>query len=97
MKPDEFISWLEGLLTAPLPGPDAEEAWFLRSKPFLDAMEAVEVPINEDFFHFVHHYVSDADIRRKDGEYRRVQNEALRKYLAAYKGQVELTKAESSR
>lgn len=83
MTSAEFAEWVEGLLEAPLPEPAEGDAWFARHKPFLDRLD--ELPgLDADFFHFIHHYVSDADIRREDREYRDAQDAALHRYLVAY-------------
>jgi hypothetical protein len=66
MTSHEFTAWLETLMREPPPGPAEEEAWFLRQKPYLDAMNNADMRIEADFLHFIHHYVADADIRRRD-------------------------------
>lgn len=85
----ELISWLRGLLEAPLPGPDEEESWFLKAKPFLEQLN--DLDISPKFFEFIHHYVSDADIRRKDSTYRTNQDSELKTYLAEYESKTNIT------
>ena len=84
MTSREFTAWLEALMREPPPGPAEAEAWFLRQKPYLDAMNNADIRVEADFFHFVHHYVADADIRRRDASYRKAQDAALRQYLDSY-------------
>ena len=80
----EFTTWLRDLLSAPLPEPDGEQAWFLQNKQYLDAMNQADLEIDDEFFEFVHHYVADADIRRRDESYRGTQDSTLRRYLVMY-------------
>jgi hypothetical protein len=94
MTTGEFTAWLRDLLLAPLPPQGGEEAWFLQNKQHLDAMNQADLEIDEDFFHFVYHYVADADIRRRDPSYRRTQDSALRRYLLMYEAR---WRAQSSR
>lgn len=87
MTSTELVEWLEGMLEASLPAPKEERAWFLRQKPLLDRLD--DTPgLTDDAFHFIHHYVSDVDVRREDPDYKRDQDEALREFLAAYRTSV---------
>jgi hypothetical protein len=81
----EFVTVCRALLERPLPERHEEEAWFFRAKQdVLDELGAVQPALSESFSHFIHHYVADADIRRKDREYRRSQDEALSRHIDAY-------------
>ena len=44
--------------------------------------------LDAQFFHLIHHYVSDIDIRREDRDYRDEQDAALRKSLVAYRARI---------
>jgi hypothetical protein len=84
MTSRDFTEWLHALIRGPLPEPADKEAWFLRQKPYLDAMNNADLRIDAGLFHFVHHYVADADIRRRDPSYRKAQDAAMRRYLESY-------------
>ncbi len=49
----------------------------------LDEILSVDPTVSEAFFHFIHHYIDDADIRRKDPGYRQADSTFLR-YIEAY-------------
>jgi hypothetical protein len=85
----EFVQLCRRLLQAPLPEPGTGEAWFLAAqRSVLNRIGFVEPPISDDFFHFIHHYVSDADIRRKDPEYRDSQDAAFLKRIDDYESRL---------
>jgi hypothetical protein len=87
MTSTEFVVWLERLLATPLPSQAEVEGWYARQTPFLDRLD--DVPdLDPDFFHFVHHYLSDVDVRCGDRDYRNEQDAALRRYLAAYRARI---------
>lgn len=59
--------------------------WYQEARRVQDALhdrEATE-PVSPEDFHFLMHYLIDADIRLKDAEYARVQSERLLTFIAA--------------
>lgn len=81
----EFTAICRALLGGRLPSPAEDEAWFLEAtRELLDRLGSVDPPIGSQLFHFVHQYVSDADIRRKDRHYRTWQEAEFLRLLQQY-------------
>lgn len=83
MTSAELIAWLGGLLNSSPPAQGGDEEWFLGNKRFLDRLHS-GLKLDPTFFHFIHHYISDADIRRREPHYRASQDDRLREYIVAF-------------
>jgi hypothetical protein len=85
MTGEQFTAVCRALIGGTLPEPADDEAWFLEAKrELLDKLDSVEPPPSHELFELVHHYVSDADIRRKDRRYRTWQDAEFLRQLERY-------------
>ena len=60
-----------------------------RRQSVLKLIDDAGLNVSADFFEFIHHYVSDADIRWKDPVYRKTQDEVMRRFLDDYRAEQE--------
>jgi hypothetical protein len=84
MTKGEVHNLAEGSAFGAASGTGRRATWLFQNTHYLDAMNQADLEIDDEFFHFVHPSVADADIRRRDESYRRRQDSALRRYLLMY-------------
>jgi len=85
MNKAELIDTIEQMMAAPLPQLHEGRDWFKRWRFVLDAIDNPGLGLDPEFFHFIHHYVADADIRFKDADYRDSQDAAMKTHLQRYR------------
>jgi hypothetical protein len=80
-----LVTKLERLMSLPLGSKPERDAWCVESRS-VEKAPCERFP-NLEFPHEIWHFLADADIRSRDAEYRKYQEQIVTDYIAKAKGE----------